>query len=257
MEQWLFQFSPPRGGRRFPPLRLRSCTAFQFSPPRGGRLPYATDMAEAYSFQFSPPRGGRPTSRGLTLRRTLFQFSPPRGGRRCRYRCSRRRRYFNSRPRVGGVLLHKALVVDVHISILAPAWGASGGCCHGVGEAILFQFSPPRGGRLSWKQRPDARQNFNSRPRVGGVTPRDAEEDTGHYISILAPAWGASCNRADCYCSSLFQFSPPRGGRRVLCKKLDSVMNFNSRPRVGGVRVAAPAALLHPISILAPVWGAS
>ena len=162
--------------------------------PAWGASPSLSTSSRSRQFQFSPPRGGRPTSTSRTsTSTTLFQFSPPRGGRlrfvmyilltiyfnsrprvggvpRWPGRC-RRLSYFNSRPRVGGVDLaalhigHGVLIsilapawgasgagvdglVVVDISILAPAWGASRLCSHLSARSTLFPFSPPRGGRL-------------------------------------------------------------------------------------------------------------
>ena len=54
------------------------------------------------------------------------------------------------------------------ISIHAPAWGATRGVTIRYGKN-LFQFTPPRGGRLAtWCPSGSYSHNFNSRPRVGG-----------------------------------------------------------------------------------------
>ena len=98
---------------------------------------------------------------------------------------------FNSRPRVGGDVekrrVYSRLIISIHapawgatrsgdyqvqafysISIHAPAWGATLPK-YTYPDNIVFQFTPPRGGRPARCTRgfctaPD----FNSRPRVGG-----------------------------------------------------------------------------------------
>ena len=165
----------------------------------------------------------------------VFQFSPPRGGRRppCTHTKTSR------------------------ISILAPAWGASE--WQGIVDAeARFQFSPPRGGRpAELKEEFPGINNFNSRPRVGGVSLGCVV--FAHYsgISILAPAWGASTGTEALAVNCQFQFSPPRGGRPCRRGTWWGRADFNSRPRVGGVAREAMLTRLRSISILAPAWGAS
>ena len=163
------------------------------------------------------------------------------------------------------------------ISIRAPARGAtvwtsprSTGC--------VFQFAPPRGGRPKFRPFPECLINFNSRPREGG----DLLRHLFHrrlQISIRAPARGATgyvrrrghsryyfnsrpreggdmMPMASTCWKSLFQFAPPRGGRRAFlhiagvgfvfqfapprggrpCQGVYRPVSayFNSRPREGG-----------------------
>ena len=147
------------------------------------------------------------------------------------------RRYFNSRPRVGGVLMLSRRL-----------------------SQILFQFSPPRGGRPLISSSPGIwRTNFNSRPRVGGVSltgydipepylfqfspPRggrpkgDGSRDFDLLISILAPAWGASLDSLQNSVSVNISILAPAWGASVLWDNA--------------------CAVLWDISILAPAWGAS
>ena len=58
--------------------------------------------------------------------------------------------------------------------------------------------------------------------------------------------------------ATLFQFSPPRGGRpHCQRRSAGGYTHFNSRPRVGGVAYVVGACRAGDISILAPAWGAS
>ena len=77
---------------------------------------------------------------------------------------------------------------------------------------LIFQFPPPRGGRLGLPARRARAWYFNSRPHAGG--------------DGLVPTHAGSM--------TVFQFPPPRGGRRWhrhsrICRE-----NFNSRPHAGG-----------------------
>ncbi len=174
-------------------------------------------------------------------------------------------------------------MVQVHgISILAPAWGATSSCWETT-ERSTFQSSPPRGGRLA-----DLHfitqfgHDFNPRPRVGGDRRCDGAPVPPQAISILAPAWGATCS-APLAASApghfnprprvggdrlklnqqmfryQFQSSPPRGGRHGLLRVAPPLPRyFNPRPRVGGDGIVVALVIGRTwISILAPAWGAT
>ena len=105
---------------------------------------------------------------------------------------------------------------------------------HGADNSVvLFQFAPPRGGRLVVSAHCIVNENFNSRPREGGdmnaLTPLCAQ-----FISIRAPARGATGRRWLRRSVCTFQFAPPRGGRPAGFSPLSSTTYFNSRPREGG-----------------------
>ena len=80
-------------------------------------------------------------------------------------------------------------------------------------NAALFQFTPPRRGRQNGRSRNSSCRDFNSRPRAGGDR-------------------------------KLFEY---RGCRYY----------FNSRPRAGGDQLAEPRRHRHQISIHAPAQGAT
>ena len=120
---------------------------FQFSPPRGGRHSDIDKITDQQKFQFSPPRGGRPKSPAAKSAEHNFNSRPRVGGVSTPTPCLATPRYFNSRPRVGGVLQNLKFSSFRLISILAPAWGASGGEPRMIDFSQQFQFSPPRGGR--------------------------------------------------------------------------------------------------------------
>ena len=145
--------------------------------------------------------------------------------------------------------------------------------------AAIFQSTPPRGGR----------------PGRCGL------DDAAHRISIHAPAWGATesrcsisgrtyfnprprvggdvINSESTFFISVFQSTPPRGGRPYLVFQCACYCYFNPRPRVGGdlTAVSDTSFPLHfnprprvggdpsagvivtspGISIHAPAWGAT
>ena len=171
---------------------------------------------------------------------------------------------FNPRPRVGGDGTGRGdQDPPRRVSIHAPAWGATspgetgswpgssfnprprvGGDVPDVrysGEPMLFQSTPPRGGRLLPRAPVLAASSFNPRPRVGGdagfarpqskdrkfqsTPPRGGRLDVALEVigqlavSIHAPAWGATGSHHG---------SDPGSS------------SFNPRPRVGGDWAARP-----------------
>ena len=143
--------------------------------------------------------------------------------------------YFNSRPREGGDSGGAEAQRSQPISIHAPAKGATDmllwiapffefqftpprrgrlALIVAVVLAFVFQFTPPRRGRRwratihSWRS-----SNFNSRPREGG-DPLPRRLRISETISIHAPAKGATTPAAVEDFGNVFQFTPPRRGRR-------------------------------------------
>ena len=105
-----------------------------------------------------------------------------------------------------------------YISILAPAWGASVPC-RSCSLPTLFQFSPPRGGRP-----------FGPFPVTHCI----------NSISILAPAWGASLGAIEQLGWPLISIlAPAWGASRGMGLLGVAPRYFNSRPRVGGVRISS------------------
>ena len=81
------------------------------------------------------------------------------------------------------------------VSIHAPAWGATWQLCWpGAGE-WGFQSTHPRGVRLSGSPRAFALCGcFNPRTRVGCDRSRRCQHCRSGYVSIHAPAWGATAD---------------------------------------------------------------
>ena len=101
---FIFQFTPPRGGRRHHRVRVFLASQFQFTPPRGGRQNICVCIGKyAYYFNSRPRVGGDVLLVMMWLFVSIkFQFTPPRGGRRAIIPNVHEDTNFNSRPRVGG-----------------------------------------------------------------------------------------------------------------------------------------------------------
>ena len=119
----------------------------------------------------------------------------------------------------------------LHVSIHAPAWGAT---IAKQGGDLSRCFNPrARVGRdLRLPPCAAPRFGFNPRARVG----RDLYNITGKYdidVSIHAPAWGATLLLAYSLSVMWFQSTRPRGARRMLCRCRTIFVRFNPRARVG------------------------
>ena len=210
------------------------------APRVGGDKNRSATSSSAIGFNPRPPRGGRPTSPGSGSGRLRFQSTPPRGGRQLR-----------------------RLIVGF--------------------EFRGFQSTPPRGGRPAGRLGTTWGGGFNPRPRVGGDASSRTVIAGARSVSIHAPAWGATTGPS-CQASappgfnprprvggdasrepsrdpaSMFQSTPPRGGRRSgRSTLLHELVSFQSTPPRGGRPMSAveswPAATM--VSIHAPAWGAT
>ena len=165
---------------------------------------------------------------------------------------------FNSRPRVGGDTPALHSQPTAHISIHAPAWGATRRCTSSSVCLILFQFTPPRGGRPAESTTHLAKSHFNSRPRVGGDLRAWPPPSTYDAFQFTPPRGGRLDGGLSTCILAQFQFTPPRGGRRPSGRRGGGhAGHFNSRPRVGGDEVSLYTGLRIDISIHAPAWGAT
>ena len=141
---------------------------FQSTPPRGGRQERAKVNIRYFLFQSTPPRGGRPLAHDdLTV--TVGRFNPrPRvGGDSLNISSPHHYCSFNPRPRVGGDDLCFIEVKRVCVSIHAPAWGATLIRWHHPWH-LLFQSTPPRGGRPNLSIIRMHSLKFQSTPPRGG-----------------------------------------------------------------------------------------
>ena len=101
------------------------------------------------------------------------------------------------------------------------------------GLPVLFQFTRPRGARHALVEDTGKTVEFQfTRPRGARLDKQVAS--LAQWVSIHAPAWGATQRRADGGALRRFQFTRPRGARHpTACSRAATSTGFNSRARVG------------------------
>ena len=236
----MFQSTPPRGGRRNCSQLIARSQRFQSTPPREGATQRSCRIdVDLRSFNPRPRAGGDAAHRLHRRVCRLFQSTPPRGGR-LDVRCDMTAGYssFNPRPRAGGDAIAGLQTICVDdVSIHAPARGATYARRAARLHRLRFQSTPPRGGRHA-DAVSIARQatGFNPRPRAGGDVGMPSVHASLMYVSIHAPARGATSDRTvERQLTMMFQSTPPRGGRLSdTCQFAVSDQCFNPRPRAGG-----------------------
>ncbi len=120
---------------------------------------------------------------------------------------------FNPRPRVGG---------DVR-SPCTPS------------TATGFQSTPPRGGRHYSTGQFEPGEAFQSTPPRGGRRPYALKRLALHYVSIHAPAWGATPIAGLISLADVVSIHAPAWGATGFPRREHKLYDcFNPRPRVGG-----------------------
>ena len=234
---------------------------FQFPPPRGGRLRAARQIRAGQHISIPAPAWGA-TSMSSTSpqRRHPFQFPPPRGGRRvCQAHRLKDDIHFNSRPRVGGDDIAADLVAVGLISIPAPAWGATSSTQSLAATRWNFNSRPRVGGDRVCHEIRHSCEQFQFPPPRGGRPEGSHLGRAGRHISIPAPAWGATDWLGMTPKKDLISIPAPAwGATGFAVTHLYRLLYFNSRPRVGGDKIAEALRSADTwISIPAPAWGAT
>ena len=235
----MFQFTPPRKGRQcIIDEAYKAILVSIHAPTQGATMPRECRCRCVYLFQFTPPRKGRRYIVHRNDSGVLFQFTPPRKGRQ--HIDSKRTRCRN-------------------VSIHAPTQGATFVLCRFIVPPIKFQFTPPRKGRPDsgvltlrgitvsihaptqgatafGQQQCSADLRFNSRPHARGDTGLKIK-CRSFEVSIHAPTQGATVQNPCQPCRVVFQFTPPRKGRRFSCRDADIQSCFNSRPHARGDKI--------------------
>ena len=173
--------------------------------------------------------------------------------------------------------LHRRVSVD--ISIHAPPRGATRGIgdinttCNisihapprGATEALavagvrrLFQFTPLREGRLSWRAKSFAPKTFQFTPLREGRQGRHGDGARRHDISIHAPPRGATVSDdAMGGTARISIHAPPRGATSDTAQEAGTtVISIHAPPR-GATPPRACHVVRHTISIHAPPRGAT
>ena len=244
-------------------LGLGLALAFQSTHPRGVRPTFDTFTAMWGIVSIHAPAWGAtnktPGARNLLNR---FQSTHPRG---VRLRWLRRHHpktpFQSTHPRgvrrsAGGAWSVGRRGVSIH----APAWGATGttsryailrnlfqsthprgvrraGGRHGADRCAKFQSTHPRGVRRQDSGASSMADRFQSTHPRGVRLPLRTVNSVSQFVSIHAPAWGATKTRRE---------------------NVETICSFNQRTRVGcdnrGEIVLAPRT---DVSIHAPAWGAT
>ncbi len=187
----------------------------------------------------APARGATGGRRRVTRVWSSFNPRPRAGGDVPASSCLSIRCGFNPRPRAGGDKLTKPRLKPSHVSIHAPARGATRHCSSFPAFACGFNPRPRAGGDAGPRSGFATPSGFNPRPRAGGDLPGQRPNQKQKPVSIHAPARGATAK--PCWNGSAsvpFQSTPPRGGRPARPATRSRPPCFNPRPRAGGDAVA-------------------
>ena len=117
------------------------------APAGGATVKRGADIAKPEIFQFTPLREGRLKDGKAYTDGKLFQFTPLREGRQKSPRMTERATHFNSRPCGRGDRRRARRGSCLHISIHAPAGGATLRIFVKDDSPNIFQFTPLREGR--------------------------------------------------------------------------------------------------------------
>ena len=164
-------------------------------------------------FQFTPLREGRQNVLVNNFTRKISIHAPPRGATCGICQLLADYDHFNSRPSARGDALGDAL---------------------GISGASVFQFTPLREGRQSFRRTTTASGDFNSRPSARGDSSVTFHVPLGR-ISIHAPPRGATDTRVGIpTCNTISIHAPPRGATPSLYSPHAVRCDFNSRPSARG-----------------------
>ena len=144
-----------------------------------------------------------------------------------------------------------------HVSIHAPAKGATSGCLSSIDRVTVSIHAPAKGATRQRRGRRRRLAGFNPRPREGGDALPPARWRIGN-VSIHAPAKGATPSRhfvpskatVSIHAPAKGATHGPRSGQRIASR-------FNPRPREGGDKSAGGRTFFQMVSIHAPAKGAT
>ena len=199
----VFQSTPPRRGRPVGRVGRERWGRFNPRPREGGDLLRCPSKGAVSLFQSTPPRRGRPSrTPPLPAHTSRFQSTPPRRGRPCR---------------------DERGAVDAHVSIHAPAKGATSTLPASRSAPSVSIHAPAKGATVHVRRGACAYDGFQSTPPRRGRPPR--------------PRGGGK--------RVAFQSTPPRRGRPCTTPATTPIStSFNPRPREGGDPGSASASLV-------------
>ena len=185
------------------------------APARGATSCPASTPPDVW-FQSTRPRGARHPRQAAGAGIIGFQSTRPRGARRGR---------------------NLENLQNNAVSIHAPARGATVAPRHAQ-RGFKFQSTRPRGARRVWRVPETSVGSFNPRAREGRDDMKFQREGA-LYVSIHAPARGATSLKGDIMPPKKFQSTRPRGARPQKLRTVYFVGEFQStRPR--GARLGIP-----------------
>ena len=109
---------------------------------------------------------------------------------------------------------------------------------------------------MGWENEPE-KNDFNSRPCERGDLAADRLEQLNTFISILAPARGATKVRRAITTAEWISILAPARGATGISNGCQRIGNFNSRPCERGDADRLQFRTFENISILAPARGAT
>ncbi|SFL91240.1 hypothetical protein SAMN05421830_10922 [Desulfomicrobium norvegicum] len=179
-------------------------------------------------FQSTPLREGRRSVVVPTYDSRWFQSTPLREGRLRRRRHDGKHHRFNPRPCERGDADSSTNAAALAVSIHAPARGATVNRS-AFSSVFWFQSTPLREGRPRRYALLCPMSSFNPRPCERGdahlmQVPRPV------FVSIHAPARGATRAMTELWSTRMFQSTPLREGRRDLITAAMHIPMFQSTP---------------------------
>ena len=209
-----------------------------------------------FSFQFTRPRGARPRPRGSRRGRSCFNSRAREGRDPPRAMGAGMKISFNSRAREGRDNPRRPMLPHIHVSIHAPARGATSKIAPREADEYVSIHAPARGAtsdrRLS---RMIGRVSIHAPAR--GATGRSTSGCGSLAVSIHAPARGATTTFCATACPGSFNSRAREGrdGRRGSISRPG--ISFNSRAREGRDFLGVDNSGGVSVSIHAPARGAT
>ena len=252
----LYSFNPrSRGGSDDSRRGMDERLSVSIHAPAGGATPHWPASNGRLRFQSTLPRGERPPTHCHNSDCVQFQSTLPRGERLRPRHPVGPRPSFNPRSRGGSDHERAERCWRAHVSIHAPAGGATRNV-HGFCERLCFNPRSRGGSDKAARLKRACFPGFNPRSRGGSDSPNPLMR-SAWGVSIHAPAGGATISAASCKRAKCFNPRSRGGSDAGSGRWMPARFRFNPRSR-GGSDVSPAGALLRRIvSIHAPAGGAT